>query len=139
MKPSSSNDEKQVDLFGAAADNADTAAAKPAARKRTKKVVADEPVAEEVAPVKKAAVKKTVTKKAAAEKAATDVAAPVAAAAVAEAAPLVKLLRRRSARPAPRSRRLMLLRNPRPSSPLLLSLPLLRQKRRKSLLLSAKK
>src|SRR5450830_545355 len=87
MKPSSSNDEKQVDLFGAAADNADTAAAKPAARKRTKKVVADEPVAEEVAPVKKAAVKKTVTKKAAAEKAATDVAAPVAAAAVAEAAP----------------------------------------------------
>src|SRR5450830_1151149 len=87
MKPSSSNDEKQVDLFGAAADNADTAAAKPAARKRTKKVVADEPVAEEVAPVKKAAVKKTVTKKAAAEKAAADVAAPVAAAAVAEAAP----------------------------------------------------
>ncbi|MFL9878527.1 pseudouridine synthase [Herbaspirillum rhizosphaerae] len=87
MKPSSSNDEKQVDLFGAAADNADTAAAKPAARKRTKKVVADEPVAEEVAPVKKATVKKTVTKKAAAEKAAADVAAPVTAAAVAEAAP----------------------------------------------------
>ncbi|ASU37819.1 23S rRNA pseudouridylate synthase B [Herbaspirillum sp. meg3] len=87
MKPSSSNDEKQVDLFGAAADNADTAAAKPAARKRIKKVVADAPVAEEVAPVKKAAVKKTVTKKAAAEKAATDVAAPVAAAVVAEVAP----------------------------------------------------
>ncbi|EJL93496.1 pseudouridine synthase family protein [Herbaspirillum sp. CF444] len=84
MKPSSSNDEKQVDLFGAAADNADTAAAKPAARKRAKKLVAEEPVAE-AAPVKKAAVKKTVTKKAAAEKAVADVAAPVAVAA--DAAP----------------------------------------------------
>ena len=84
MKPSSSNDEKQVDLFGAAADNADTAAAKPAARKRTQKAVAEEPVAE-VAPAKKAAVKKTVTKKTAAEKVAADVAAPDAAPAVAQA------------------------------------------------------
>lgn len=78
MKPSSSNDEKQVDLFSAATDNADAAAAKPAVRKRVKKVVAEEAApAVEAAPVKKAAVKKPATKKAAAEKAVAEV-APVA-------------------------------------------------------------
>jgi len=97
MKPSSSNDEKQVDLFGAAADNADTAAAKPAARKRAKKPVAEEPVAE-AAPVKKAAVKKTVTKKAAAEQAVADAAAPVAVAADAEPASEAVVPKKRATR-----------------------------------------
>ncbi|MFJ9452490.1 MULTISPECIES: 23S rRNA pseudouridine(2605) synthase RluB [unclassified Herbaspirillum] len=85
MKPSSSNDDQQVDLLGAAADNA--TAAKPV-RKRTKKVAAEDVVAE-VAPAEKPAkapakprAKKVVAAEAPAETAAP---APVAADAAADA------------------------------------------------------
>src|SRR5450830_405503 len=44
MKPSSSNDDQQIDPFNAAADNADTVA--KTVRKRAKKVVADAPATE---------------------------------------------------------------------------------------------
>ncbi|WP_034298413.1 23S rRNA pseudouridine(2605) synthase RluB [Herbaspirillum sp. RV1423] len=82
MKPSSSNDEQQVDLFGAAADNADTAAVKPV-RKRTKKVAAEDAVAD-AAPVEKAPAKPR-AKKAVAEKAPAEKNASVETVAVEEA------------------------------------------------------
>src|SRR5450830_1822498 len=47
MKPSSSNDDQQIDPFNAAADNTDTVA--KTVRKRAKKVVADAPATELVA------------------------------------------------------------------------------------------
>ncbi|MCW5297256.1 rRNA pseudouridine synthase [Herbaspirillum lusitanum] len=84
MKPSSSNDDQQIDLLGAAADNA--TAVKPA-RKRVKKAAAED-VATEVAPIEKPAKApaKPRAKKVAAEAPAETVApAPVAAEAAADA------------------------------------------------------
>ncbi len=87
MKPSSSNDDQQVDLLGAAADNA--TAAKPA-RKRTKKVAAEDVVAEVVkaAPAEKPAkapAKPRAKKVAAEAPAETAAPAPVVADAAADA------------------------------------------------------
>jgi len=90
MKPSSSNDDQQIDLLGAVTDNA--TAAKPA-RKRVKKVAAEDVVAE-VAPVEKPAkapakprAKKVVAAEAPAETAAP---APIAAEAATADAPAPK-------------------------------------------------